>query len=277
MGGHAFISVDAEGMPYIVGRVHMGPGDKLFQELREAMSRVTYAVAGELLRRGFGGVVVADSHGSMVNIDPFKAPRGVAIVRGFPRPLAMVAGARGARAAYLLGYHTSPQGGGVLGHTYSGRIVQRLLLGGEPASEYLLNSYALGELGVPVVMVAGDKALQPEVEKHTPWAVFVPLKEPLSHFAAWSPSLGEVVESLRAGVEESLAKLEAGDARPLQPGKGLEFVVEFKRPFHADLAELFPCVERLDPVTVRLTCGGFTDKYRLFEGLVLAAYALEAR
>ncbi len=277
MGRHAFISVDAEGMPYIVGRPHMGPGDKLFHELREVMSRVTYTVAEELRAQGFDRVVVADSHGSMLNIDPFKAPRGVEIVRGFPRPLSMVAGAGGAEAAYLLGYHTSPQGGGVLGHTYAGRIIQRVLLDGAPASEYLLNTYALGELGVPVVMVAGDKALEPEVSRHTPWAVFVPLKEPLSYFAAVSRSMEEVVEELRSGVAESLARLRRGEAKPLEPPEGMEFVVEFKRPFHADLASLFPCVERLDPITVKLTCGGFVDKYKMFEGLVMAAYAMESR
>lgn len=47
MGGHAFVSVDAEGMPYIVGRPHRGPGDKLSHELRGVVSRVTYTVAEE--------------------------------------------------------------------------------------------------------------------------------------------------------------------------------------------------------------------------------------
>jgi len=274
-GRKAFISVDAEGMPYIVGRHHLVPGDKLFNELREIMTRLSYMVAEELIGGGFDEVVIADSHASMVNIDPFKAPGGIRIVRGFPRPLSMIAGASGAEAAYLLGYHTSPQAGGVLGHTYAGRIIQAVLLDGREASEYLLNAYALGELGVPVALVAGDSRLKDEVKKHTPWSVFVALKEPLSAFAAVSPSPDEISKRLRDGVAESMVALRENKLKPLSSENVGDFVIEFKRPYYADVAELFPCTERLDGVSVRLTCGSFIEKYKMLEGLVIASFGLE--
>lgn len=275
MARKAFITVDAEGMPYIVGRHHLSPGDRLFSELREIMTKISYHVASELLKRGFTEVVLADSHAAMINIDPFKAPRGVKVVRGFPRPLAMIAGAEGAQAAYMLGYHTSQQAGGVLGHTYAGRIIQAVEINGIKASEYLLNAYALGELGIPVAMVAGDSALGSEVDRHTPWAVFYPLKDPLSAFAAASPSLEELLEGLSRAVAESVEKLGHGELKPLVPPEDLEFIVEFKRPYYADVASLFPCVERLDGVTVKLTCGSFMDRYKMLEGLVIASFGLE--
>ncbi|MEB3851953.1 MAG: M55 family metallopeptidase [Desulfurococcales archaeon] len=271
----AFISVDAEGLPYIVGRTHLSPGDPLFGELREVSTRLARLVAGKLLEKGYTEVIVADSHGSMVNIDPLRMPRGVRLVRGFPRPTSMIWGARGARAAFLLGYHTSPATGGVLSHTYAGRIVQRVnLAGARDASEYLLNTYALGELGVPVALVAGDALLEQEVQRHTPSTVFLALQEPASSMAGLAKSIEEVEEDLSNAVEDALARLESGDlsaARPPEPW----IEVEFKRPWHADIASLFPCVERLDGLRVRLTCERYLDNYKLFEGLVIAAYSLE--
>ncbi|GBF09793.1 D-aminopeptidase DppA [Aeropyrum pernix] len=275
MGARFFVSVDAEGMPYSPSRVMMMPRDPLYGELRRIMTRVTNIVVEEIFASGAEGVVVADSHGSMVNIDPFEIDERVELVRGFPRPLAMVYGARGCAAALFIGYHGSPQSGGVLGHTYAGRIVQRVRVhGSEAATEYLLNAYALGEMGVPVVLVAGDSVLEGEVRRHTPWAVFVPLKKPASSLADVTPPWQRVEKSLRSAVREAVAASSLERAEPLKPVEPW-IEVELKRPWHADVAELFPCVERLDGVTVRLSCSSFVDNYKLLEGIVIASYSLE--
>ncbi len=271
-----FISVDAEGMPYSPYRGMMMPGDPLYGELRRIMAWIVDVVVSEI-RAGSprAEIVVADSHGAMVNLDPFQAREDYVLVRGFPRPLAMVYGAEGADAAMMLGYHSSQQAGGVLGHTYAGRIVQRVTVSGfTAASELVLNAYALGEMGVPVVLVAGDEALRADAERVAPDAVFVALKKPASSLADVTPPRRTVEEALRRGVREALSKL--GEARPSKP-EAPEITVEFKRPWHADLAQLFPCVERLDGVTVRLRCESYLNNYRLFEGLVMAAYSLERR
>ncbi len=270
-----FITVDAEGMPWAPSRHMMSPGNPLYGELREIMTHVTNIVVGELYNAGAERVIVADSHGSMVNINPFKLDKRAWLVRGYPRPMAMIAGARGSDAALMLGYHTSQQAGGVLGHTYAGRIVQRVrVYGSDAATEYLLNAYALGELGVPVILVAGDSKLKPQVEEFTPWAVFVTLKEAVSFFADMTKPAQDLEEDLRKGVREAVEKLRNGEAKPLKP-KEPWIIVEFKRPFHADIAELFPCVERIDGVTVKLTCSTYLENYRLFEGVVIAAFSFE--
>jgi D-amino peptidase len=271
----AFISVDAEGLPFIVSRHQLDPGSALFSELREVATRITRLVAEILLSKGYSEVVVADSHGFMVNIDPLRMPRGVRIVRGFPRPLSMIWGARGSRAAFLLGYHSSPAMGGVLAHTYSGRVVQRVnLSSARDASEFLLNLYALGAMGVPVALLAGDSLLEEEVRRHSPATVFLTLQEAASSMAGMAKSMEEVEEDLANAVEDALARLESGEIRPATPPEAW-IEVEFKRPWHADVASLFPCVERLDGLRVRLTCRGYLDNYKLLEGLVLAAYSLE--
>ncbi len=275
MGARAFISIDAEGLPFIVGRYHLMPGDPLFSELREVSTRITVAVASRLLDRGYQEVVVADSHGSMVNVDPLKMPRGVRIVRGYPRPTSMIAGAEGSKAAFFLGYHSSPARRGVLAHTYSGRVIQRVNLpDARDVTEFLLNAYALGELGVPVALLAGDETLREEAARHAPWVVFVELQRPIGSTAGIARSIEEVIEDLERGVDDAIARIESGEVKPLKPREPW-IEVEFKRPWHADAASLFPCVERLDGLRVRLTCERYLDNFKMLEGLVLAAYATE--
>jgi len=245
--------------------------------LRKIMTRTVGVFVTALREYGADEVVVADSHGAMVNLDPFEIGSKAVLVRGFPRPQAMIAGAEGADMAFLVGYHTSPGAGGVLAHTYAGRIVHRVAVDGEEdASEYLLNTLALGELGVPVGLVAGDAALRGQVEKHTPEAVFLALKEPVGSLADRTRPWPEVEAAIRQATARAVEAYEKGGLEPVRP-RSPWIVVDFKRPYHADLAELFPCTERLDGTRVRLGCQSYLENYRLFEGLVIAAYSLERK
>lgn len=277
MARRIFVSIDAEGLPFAPSRHLMMPGDKLWPELREIMTRVASIIVREVVSAGYQ-VVVADSHGAMVNIDPLRLQDAgpVTIVRGYPRPLAMLAGSQGATAAFLVGYHTSPGAGGVLAHTYSGRIIHKVEVEGcRDADEYVLNAYALGEDGIPVALVAGDSRLEGHVREHTPWAVFVPLKDAVSVTADMTPPLVDIEKRLIDGVREALARLARGEARPLKPASP-QILVDFNRASYADVAALFPCTERVDGTRVRLTCNSFKDNYRLLEGIVLAAHGLES-
>ena len=101
----AFISVDLEGMPYIVAPSQLNLKGALYEEARKIATKITLAVADELHKNGFGEVLVADSHGPMVNIHVEDLPEHVEIIRGFPRPLSMVTGVEGCDAAVFLGYH----------------------------------------------------------------------------------------------------------------------------------------------------------------------------
>jgi len=218
---------------------------------------------------------IVDSHASMVNIDPFKLDARASLIRGYPRPMSMIIGSQEADAALFLGYHASPQHGGVLGHTYAGRVIQRVRVpGSDMATEYLLNTYALGEMGKPVILVAGDESLREQVEEFTPWAKFVALKKPIAFFADYTKPFKQVEEALRRGVREAVRTLSSGEAKPLKAREPW-IEVEFKRPYHAEIAELFPCVERLDGVTVRLTCEKYLVNFKMLEGLVIAAYSFE--
>ncbi len=271
----AFISIDYEGLPHVVSYLHMSPGRPLYGEARRIATLFASRVASRLLERGFGEVVVADSHGVMVNVDPFELPRGVVLVRGFPRVLSMVTGARGCSAALFIGYHGAASTASVLSHTYSISVVHRVVVDGRQVSEYALNAMLLGEWGVPVVLVAGSEELGGEVRSLTPWAVWVPLKRSVGYLAASSPSMEEALEGLLRGVDRAVEALERGEVRPLEPGRGHVFEVEFKLPLYAEAAATLPIVERVDGVRVRFRCEGFEECFRVFESLVLMAYAVK--
>ena len=271
------VSVDAEGMPFVPFRGMLSPGDPLYGELRWVMTEVTNVVVGELFEAGARSVIVADSHGSMVNIDPRSLDPRASLVRGFPRPLSMLSGAGESDAAVFLGYHTCPDTGGVLAHTMAGRIIERVSVAGEEAaSEFLLNALALGEMGKPVIMVAGDALLQGQVKRHAPWAVFVPLKTPVSSLADHTPPLRDVKRMLRDAARRAMRLLDEGVPEPLEPREPwIELLL--KRPWHADVASLMPCVRRLGGVRVRLECPSFGENYKLMEAIILASYSLERR
>jgi D-amino peptidase len=91
----AFISVDLEGLPYVVMPAHLNLKGSLYQEAREIATKITLIVAKELKEQGFEKITIADSHGPMVNLLIDDLPEYVEIVRGNPRPTNMVNGVEG--------------------------------------------------------------------------------------------------------------------------------------------------------------------------------------
>ncbi|HDJ89593.1 MAG TPA: peptide transporter, partial [Thermoprotei archaeon] len=64
----AYISVDLEGMPFIVSVEHLSVGKALYEEARKIATELVLTVAKTLKNEGFDEIVVADSHGPMVNV-----------------------------------------------------------------------------------------------------------------------------------------------------------------------------------------------------------------
>jgi len=269
----AFISLDLEGLPHIVSREHLFVKGALYTEARKIATEVVRVVAEELHELGVDEVVIADSHGPMVNILVEETPDYVKLVRGFPRPLSMVAGAKGSDFAIFLGYHAKAgTGRATFDHTYSGSAVDRLEINGVEVSETLLNAYLLGEWEIPVAMVAGDKALiEADVKTHLPWAVGIPLKESFGRYSAMSPGMEGIKTLLREGTVEAFKRFERNELKLLATGRPVEVKLRFLNGAYAEVAELLPFVERLDGKTVRFEAESVEEAYQTFEVLVLAS------
>jgi len=274
----AFISVDLEGMPYIVIPGHLNLKGPLYDEARRIATKVTLTVADELNKNGFEKVVIADSHGPMVNVLIEDLPEYVEIVRGYPRPLSMVTGVEGCKIAMFLGYHAKfGTAKSTFDHTYSGASINRVEVNGVEASEFLLNAYVAGELGVPVVLVAGEaQLLDDDVKKHAPWAQTVALKTSLSRLSAKSSSMVSIEKQLRKAVEKAVATQKKGKAELLAAKKPVRMGINFLVSQFADAAELLPSVKRIDGLRVEYTAKTMAEAYKTLELLTLASSGVQA-
>ncbi len=260
-----FVSIDFEGLPYIVSREHLAPRRSLFQEARDIVTKFAAFTAEKLLEIGYKEVIVADSHALMINIDPKLLPRGVRLVRGYPRRFSMVAHSKGSRFAVFLGYHGRAGTSSVFSHTYSGSTFYRVLLNGEEASEYLLNAFLLGEWMVPVGVVAGSAELLDDVRKYTPWAELVKIKKSIGYYSAISESLEELLEQLGRALDKAHTKSERGELRPLGIDKPIEVKIEFMNPAYAEAMELVPGVSRIGGREVISSVDSMEQAYKLVE------------
>ena len=272
----AFISVDLEGMPYIVTPGHLRLKGALYKEARSIATKVTLIVADELNKNGCENVVIADSHGPMVSVLVDDLPEYVEIIRGFPRPVSMVSGVEGCDVALFLGYHAkfgTPKSS--FDHTYSGGSINKVQVNGIVTSEFLLNAYVAGELNVPVVLVAGEaQLLQDDVKQYAPWAENVVLKHSLSRVSARSSSMVKIEKELRKAVRKAVRSKD--DAKLLLARKPVKMRITFLTSHFADVAELLPIVKRIDGLNVEYTARNMIQAYNTFEHLVLAASGMSA-
>jgi D-amino peptidase len=274
----AFISVDLEGMPYIVIPGHLNLKGPLYEEARRIATRITLIAADEMSRNGYDKVIIADSHGPMVNLLVDDLPEYVDIIRGFPRPLSMVAGIEGCKTATFLGYHAKfGTANSTFDHTYSGASISRVEVNGLEASEFLLNSYVAGELGVPVGMVAGEaQLLEDDVKKCAPWAQTVALKNSLGRLSARSASMASIEKELRGAVRRTVAAQKNDRLELLTPEKPVKIGINFLASQYADAAELLPGIKRIGGLRVEYTGRSMVEAYRAFELLVLASSGIQA-
>jgi len=272
----ALISVDMEGMPYIVSRGHLNLKAPLYDEGRRITTKVTLIVAEELHKNSFDEVIVADSHGPMTNLYIDDLPEYVEIIRGFPRPLSMVSGIEECDAAIFLGYHAKfGTAKSTFDHTYSGASINKVTVNGIAASEFLLNAYVGGESNVPVILVAGEaQLLKDDVKKYAPWCEAVILKHSLSRVSARSPSMIKIEKELRTAVKKATTNFKKHKCKPLKTEKPVRFGVTFQACHFADVAELLPRAKRLSGLEIEYTAKDMIEAYKTFELLALAASAM---
>ncbi|MEM2578753.1 MAG: M55 family metallopeptidase [Desulfurococcaceae archaeon] len=274
----AYVSVDLEGLPGIASLTMLSPKSPQYSVASRIMTKLSVVIAGELLNRGFKEVTVADSHGYMTNLNYLEFPRGVRLIQGYPRPISMVAGICSEyKAAFFIGYHCGAGTvKGILDHTYSGRTFHRVWLNEVPVSEFLLNSLVAGEHGVPVAMVAGDSCLKSEVEKFSPWTVFIELKQGMSRYAAVYKSMEELIDEIKAKVSEAIKLIEEGVAKPLKFNcDKYKLRIEFKESEVADVAENISGASRIDAYTTEYHLNSPSEALKLIELLALAGSGLQ--
>ncbi|HUT81903.1 MAG TPA: M55 family metallopeptidase [Candidatus Bathyarchaeia archaeon] len=274
----AFISVDLEGLPFVVIPGQLNLKGSLYDEAREIATEITLAAAHELKENGFEQILIADSHGPMVNIKVNDLPEYVEIIRGNPRPTSMVLGVEECDVAIFLGYHAKfGTAKSTFDHTYSGASIHQVKVNDIPASEFLLNAYVAGEYNVPVILVGGEnQLLKDDVEKFTPWVETVPFKQSFSQFSSRSPSMKKIITELQEKIRIAVNNFKNKKTKPLKVTKEIIMSITFRTSILADIAELLPFIKRLDGLTVEYKAKDMIDAYKIFQLLVTAAGGINA-
>lgn len=269
----AFISADLEGMPHIVIPAHYNLKGSLFEEARRIATKLTLVVVEELNKNGFDEIVIADSHGPMVNLLVDDLPEYVELIRGTPRPGSMVSAVEECEVALFVGYHAKYGAAKSTGdHTFSGSTIRRVEVNGVEASEFLLNAYVAGHFDVPVILVAGEaKLLENDVTQHAPWADTVILKSSLSRMAAKSASMLKIEKELREGVKRAATNFRQNRVAPLVAKKPIKMGLTFNATHHADVAELLSTITRVDGLNIEFTSDNILEAYNMLQLLILAA------
>ncbi len=270
--------MDLEGLPHVVVPAHLSLKGSLYKEARKIATQVTYLTAETLHDNGFDEIIIADSHGPMVNIEIDNLPKYCQIVRGNPRPISMVAGIENCDAALFLGYHAKfGTARSTFDHTYSGGTIHQVLVNGVPVSEFLLNAYTAGEYDIPVILVAGDERLLiDDVEPFAPWAERVSFKHSFSRLSAISPSMQLIKEKLQQGTRNAIKNFHNHEVKALVVDKPIKMTITFQSSHLADIAEFLPNSIRLDGLTIEYMAESMVEAYKTFQLLVSAAQGAKA-
>src|SRR5260221_726571 len=130
------------------------------------MTRETIAAIEGAQAAGAKDILVKDAHETGRNLITSMLPGHVRLIRSWAgHPLCMVQELDSSfDAVMMVGYHAAAGSeGNSLAHTLSLDAAE-IKINGKRASEFLVHALASSMLGVPTVLVTGDKGLMEEVE-----------------------------------------------------------------------------------------------------------------
>ncbi|MFT5684772.1 MAG: D-amino peptidase, partial [Myxococcota bacterium] len=205
-----YISADIEG---VCGITHWDEATKSspdYPAFQAQMQREVVAACEGAISAGATEIRIKDAHATGRNLDPWGLPHQAHLVREWSsHPLMMVQELDATFDAVLfVGYHAGAGfAGNPLSHTLTGAY-HRVIVNGEPLSEYHLYSLAAAALGVPTGFLSGDADLCAQVAAHHPGIRTVTTNTGRGRSViARHPAL--VVEEIRQTVSEALADLPA--------------------------------------------------------------------
>ena len=257
-GRTVFISADLEGISGWAG------DDESMSATRTAMARdVNAAIEGVLDTDPEAAVLVADAHGDKRTIPPDELHHRASLLRGGPRPYGMVDGVSDdTDVAFLIGYHDRPGTGGHFEHTFTGTLAD-VRLNGHSVGEFELNSILLADRGIPVALVSGDDRLERTVEDGLPDAHYVLTKTTRGQIGAICRHPTTVTAELTEAAAEATTTPLPEATAPVSVDPPLTVAVDYTTPSLADLATLWPGVERgEDSRTIRCVVDDIPTAYQ---------------
>ena len=245
-----YISADIEG---ITGVTHMDETLKNkpdYAEFQEQMTAEVLAACKGALKAGAKEIYVNDAHDSARNIIAAKLPEQVKLIREWSQhPFLMMQELDDSfDAVIMIGYHsaaasqTSP-----LAHTLTDKF-SSIKINAKPASEFLINTYTAGLVGVPVVFVSGDKGICDEALAFNERIWTVSVQEGIgSSTISIHPivAIKKIEEGVEAALSKDLSRLK------IKLPVGFKVKIEFRDHIRAYRASFYPGITRLANKTIQ--------------------------
>jgi D-amino peptidase len=200
-----FISVDMEGLAGVVTGSDVSASGPDYAHFRRIMAGETNAAIEGAFRAGATEVLVRDSHGAKQNLLPADVdPRAMLLRGATPGPENMMLGIDSTFAAVVfIGYHASAgTPNAILEHTSNGNVVD-FSINGVSLPEGGYNALVAGLHGVPVVFVAGDRAVVEQIQGLLGPIEALAVKQEIQE-ASLGLSPEEAQNRIRAGVERAV-------------------------------------------------------------------------
>ena len=200
-----FISVDMEGLAGVVANSDVSPTGPDYEHFRAIMAAETNAAVEGALAAGATEVLVRDSHGSKTNLLPAHVHPAARLLRGQSvGPKNMMEGIdKSFGAVVFVGYHAKAgTPNAILEHTSTGNVVD-FSINGVSLPEAGYNAMVAGLYDVPVVFVAGDRAVVDQVRGLLGPIEGVAVKEEIGD-ASNGMSPTEAQEKIRKTVETAV-------------------------------------------------------------------------
>jgi D-amino peptidase len=257
-----YISADMEGLAGVVASWQVSAGERDYAWGRKLMIAETNAAIAGAFDGGATEVVVNDSHGSQTNLIADEVDRRATLITGSPKPFGMMQGIDSTfDAVVFIGYHAQASTtDAVLGHTYSGAL-KRVTLNGREVGEYGLNAAAAGHFGVPVVFIAGDRAVVEQARALIPGVEGLAVKEGIGQTAARTMHPADARERITAGVKAALAK--RAQIRPVPMSRPVTIEVELSVVEYADAVAMVPGMRRVSGRVVSYSAPDMAAAYRV--------------
>ncbi|MBE3583349.1 MAG: M55 family metallopeptidase [Limnochordaceae bacterium] len=265
-----WISIDMEGLAGLVNW-EQDHGTREM-EFRRIMTGEANAAAAGAKAAGATRILVNDSHDNMFNLIQEELDPDIELISGSLKPLSMVEGIdQHVDGAFFLGYHAAAGTPlATMDHTYSNVSVSEVRINGRRVGETGLNAGVCGYYGVPVLLVAGDRAVCEEARALLgPELTTVTTKEAVSRFAARLRHPARV----RAALQEAAAVAVRNRQRVpvFQFPTPVRFEVDFKDPAMADAALLVPFTQRLGGRTVAYEDNDYVRGFRAVRAMISLA------
>lgn len=261
-----FISADIEGVATTTLWPETEKGSEDYRLHAQQMTMEVIAACEAASEAGASEIVVRDAHEDGNNLDIWKLPENVTLIRGWSgHPYSMVYGIDPSfDAAIFIGYHSAASSeGNPLSHTESLNPLS-VKLNGALASEFLLYSYAAAMEGVPSVFLSGDKSLCETSKGLHPRLITCPVKEGWGGATVnYNPKA--VLKWIKEGVKTALNQ----DLRSALPNLPQTYELEicYKKTSDAEKFSYFPGVQKRDDNTVVFSSRDYFEVLRVISFL----------